>query len=430
MEVKVNYSFTPKYNVLYPQSDICEKSSYDQTIYHLNSFLDSNFVYTTSHLNKQRPKSSFLLNKFPIEKKITPNKKNENHSTLKLSSNSTNPKNSRSMSVCNISLKKNSNYFRNIFSSRSRDNYKNSSIELKPNKKFERVNSKILKRTNIKNNLSSFDSTKNSSQKKFLISQNKSSTRLSVILNNNNSSSFMTNKNRNFSNSSVMSKKEKSTMNISRRGSVNLLYNIGLTKKSNLAIRKEFHNKIFLDNLKQKVSLYEHSKNFIPNDAKIRENVIQVAKFQRNIFKKKIKSAFKNNNYFYKYRNHKKDQGEYYKINKNKGVKKIINSQSARNLLDKVNKAKKKAIFGKKTIMSQKSSQVGSNNIYSVMKLVVPKGKTSREMDNEEFKDEVLNYRKQVGNFFYYRGCGIFSEHLHALLRGDRLIQEIVKFDN
>ena len=435
MEVKIQRPSTPTYKVLFPSTDIYETSSYDQTMFHLNSFFDNNFVYTTPQLNKQRPKSSFLLKKFPIEKKIDVSKKVDKFSSLKLLHKNTRTKFKRSMSVCNISLKKRYNNFRNIFSSRSKDNRKNSSIELKPNKRS--VYSKILKNTNIKNNLSSFESTKNSSHKKYFLKKNKSNNGLSTILKNNNSS-IISNKNKNFSiNSSVISKKSKknssienNNLNLSHRGSVSLIYNIGLTKQANLEIRKIFHNKIFLDNLKRKVSNYEHSKNFIPNDKKIKENVLQTSKFQRNVFNKKVKSAFKNNNYFYKTRIHKSNQSEHNIINKNKGIKKIIKSQSGRILLKQVNKAKQRAITGLNTIINQKNSTVGSNNIYNVMKLVVPKAKTSLDMDNEEFKDEVLNYKKKVGNFFYYRGCGIFQEHLHAILKGDRLIQELVKYEN
>ena len=440
MEVKVKSPLTPKYKVLFPPSDILEKSPYDQTMYNLNFFLDKNFVYTTPRLNKQRPKSPFLLTKFPIEKKILPFKKIENHPTLRLINNNIYHiynKSKRPMSATIILIKKRHNKLKNILSNRSIENNKNSSIELKPEKKFEKINSRLLRRSSIKNNLSSFDSTDNSSKKKFLLSANKSNKRLSVILNDIDSS-FMINKNNYFRmNSSTMRKKTKKSsssknnfLNSQHRGSANLIYNIGITKKSNLEIRKSFHNQVFLNNLKKKINLYEHSNKFIANDRKIKENVIHISKFQRNIFNKNVKSAYKNNNYFYKHHTQKKEQGDYYKLNKNKGVKKIINSKSARNLLKQVNKVTKKVINGRNILLHQKTSKVGSNNIKSVMKIVVPKAKTIREMDNEEFKNQVLSYRKEVGNFFYYRGCGIFSEHLNVILRGDRLVQEIIKFDN
>ena len=47
-----------------------------------------------------------------------------------------------------------------------------------------------------------------------------------------------------------------------------------------------------------------------------------------------------------------------------------------------------------------------------------------------QFKKNVMEYQKEIGRFFIYKGNWIYSAHLKMMLNGDKIAQNLVKFEN
>ena len=73
--------------------------------------------------------------------------------------------------------------------------------------------------------------------------------------------------------------------------------------------------------------------------------------------------------------------------------------------------------------------KIDINNIKYFSKHFEEKKHFDKKID-EQFKKNVVEYQKEIGKFFIYKGNWIYSSHLNTLLKGDKIAQNIVKFDN
>lgn len=192
--------------------------------------------------------------------------------------------------------------------------------------------------------------------------------------------------------------------------------------------QREFHQKLYLNNLYSQIKLFEVSNGFDVNEAQIKSNLISPSKFQRNLFIKEIKRASNHNDYFFKkipFKSKNKKDKQKYRIH---SPKQRLYDNKSKNLIKNINRLKKKSNISKHLIKSL-DVKSGADNLKSLIDLIVPVKHEVKDSD-EQFKDETVNYQKNIGKFFFYKGCGIYSGHLSSILRGDKIMKETIKFNN
>lgn len=194
--------------------------------------------------------------------------------------------------------------------------------------------------------------------------------------------------------------------------------------------QREFHQKLHLNNLYSQIKLFEVSNGFEVNEAQIKSNLISSTKFQRNLFIKEVKRASNHNDYFFKKFPFQSEKFE--KIENKK--KQLIHSphqrldNNSKKLIKNINKLDKKLNISLNLIKGL-NIKSRSHSLNKLLDLVVPV-KHNINDTNEEVKDETINYQKNMGKFFFYKGSGIYSGHLSSILRGDKIVRQVIKFNN
>jgi hypothetical protein len=474
---------TKKYKTLYPDSMLSHnKVLYRQTIKNLNSFLKDNFS-----------KNSSLTYKFPIKKphsskiprqsikrkssiieessivnpeKTTIQKFNESVSKNYISYNYYNntkgalksPKYSRKIMKSRLKSRKSinnsindskTNYNFLSYDSRPispKSNIFNSSLSLYKLSRKKRKKEKFME-NNKNNNLKSFSFNKYMTYRKKNLSKNDSniqspsSTQYKSIIKKNSlkleydSLTFSNSENKiNSRNRSSISMKNKSINK--KKSRLKPKDSIGKKNRnlSDFRIAKEqrdFHQKLYLHNLLSQLNIFESSDAFQVNEAKIKKNLISPGLFQRDIFIKEIKRASKNNDFFFK-----KFPGQSEKL-KNLNFKQQKRAQSphqniydnkSKYLLNNIEKLYKKS-NNSQNFIKNLDYRLRTNTLKRIMEFVIPVKSNIRDFDIQ-FKDETLNYQRNIGKFFIYKGSGIFSDHLSSILKGDKIVKQAIKFDN
>jgi len=195
-------------------------------------------------------------------------------------------------------------------------------------------------------------------------------------------------------------------------------------------IQKRFHQKIYLRNLNSQIQKFEESHRYFPDEELIKLNKNLPSKFQRNLFSRQIKRASKCNDFFIKKFPFKLQKLRKISNKKNKHISHQIpcNSEKLKSLLKNVEKVNKKMKISKKYLKNL-DFRLRTKNLNKIINFVIPHENNVKDID-EEFKDETVKYHKKMGDFFFYKGNGIFSGHLSHLLRGDKIMQQVFKLEN
>ena len=82
-----------------------------------------------------------------------------------------------------------------------------------------------------------------------------------------------------------------------------------------------------------------------------------------------------------------------------------------------------------KNNMKKDEIKIDINNIKYFSKHFREKKDFDKKID-EQFKKNVMEYQKEIGRFFIYKGNWIYSAHLKMMLNGDKIAQNLVKFEN
>ena len=470
---------TQKYKTLYPDSMISRnKVSYPQTIKNLNSFLNNNFSQNSSLTYKfpikKRPvssltkssikRSSTIVKERPdiipekstiktIKESLSNNYISYNYydntkgplKSTKKSKKVLKPKIKQKNTINSINDTKTNNY--NLLSYDSRpispkSNLFNSSLSLfKINRNKRRNESVVEKRNNI--NLNSFSFNKFKMYKRNLsknesIVHSPSSTRYKSAVKKNSlkleydSLSLTNNENkklsRNRSTKSLISQiKSKSKLKFKNEtDNCNNFSDIELDKE-----QRKFHQKLYLHQLLSQLNLFESANGFQINESKIRENSLMPSLFQRDIFIKEMKRASNHNDFFFKKFPFQSEKFE----NINSKQKKRAQSphqnlcdEKSKYLLKNIDNLYKK-LSNSQNFIKNLNYRLRTNSLKRIIDFVVPSKRTMRDTDIQ-FKDETLNYQRNIGKFFIYKGSGIYSDHLSSILRGDKIVKQTIKFDS
>jgi hypothetical protein len=290
----------------------------------------------------------------------------------------------------------------------------------------------LLKRINYKN--TSFPQTPNSTR--YMSKMKNNSLKLdydSLSINNNISVK------RNSRNKSALSRR--SINNSKSKNKIITINNSGENPLNNIKLnisdiefsesQRKFHQKIYLQKLNNDIRKFEESNGYYSNEEEIKANLISPTKFQRDIFLKDIKRASKYNDFFFnrnpsnlaklfdaKNKQNKRPQSPHQNFCDNESKK----------ILFKIGKLDKKAKFTNHKIKNI-DFRIRTKYMKRIIDYVVPVEHKVEDID-EEFKDETINYQKNIGKFFIYRGNGVYSGHLSSILRGDKIIKQAIKFKN
>ena len=195
-------------------------------------------------------------------------------------------------------------------------------------------------------------------------------------------------------------------------------------------IQKKFHQKIYLRNLNSQIQKFEESHRYFPNEELIQSNKNLPSKFQRNLFSRQVKRASKFNDFFIKKFPLKLEKLKKISNKKPKQIshQNLCNSEKLKSLLKNVEKVNKKMRVSKKYLKNL-DMRLRTKNLNKIFNFVIPHENNVKDID-EEFKDETVKYHKNMGDFFFYKGNGIFSGHLSHVLRGDKIMQQVFKLEN
>ena len=190
--------------------------------------------------------------------------------------------------------------------------------------------------------------------------------------------------------------------------------------------QRHFHQKLYLHNLRSQIQKFESSNKFPVNESQIQINLLSPSLFQRDLFIKEIKRASKNNDFFFK-KSSEKDKLQNKKSRAQSPHQNICDEKS-KNILKNLENLYKKLNISRGYIKNL-DFRIGTNNLKKIIDLVVPSKHNVRDID-EQFKDETVNYQRDIGKFFIYKGSGVYSGHMSTILRGDKIVKQAIKFDN
>lgn len=482
-----------KYKTLYPDSILCKnKLFYRKTNDDLNTFLNNNFtnndkihykflikkphssiqrsqIRRKSTILKQRPKTSgknnikFLIERLAHENYISYNFYDNTKGRLSSqSSRNRNRHNTFKKKIYNIKNNKTLNKENfNILSFDNTNNTNSSKMNFKSNLSIfsNKTNIQRFKRHSTialeKNKISQLDSFSFSKQnvlskrsnklKNSSIQQTPSSTRCmskmkksslkldydslsvnnSIKRNSRNKSAFSMGSNRSKS-------RNRKNLKANNSGESYLSY-----KKINLSdiafneSQRNFHQKLYLRKLNSQIQKFEESNCFYPNEEEIKGNLIAPTKFQRDLFMKDIKRASKYNDFFFKKFPSSLDNLSSLKKTKGKRPQSPhhnFSDEQSKKILNSIEKLNKKLKFSK-NYLKNIDFRLRTQYMKRIIDYVVPVEHKVKDID-EEFKDETINYQKNIGKFFIYKGSGVYSGHLSSILRGDKIVKQSIKFDN
>lgn len=474
---------TKKYKTLYPDSMISDnKILYRQTNRNLNSFIKNNFSNNSSIFKFPIKKlNSTILRNIPIRKQSTLKKQNtikkerpketsekNNIKTLieslrhenyisynyydntkgrlqsakhnkkiikkksykivyKNSINDTNQNiNSNNVNFLSLDSRPISPKSNNLFNSNSSLSLFN--INRKKSKKY-----KTIIESNRNSNLNSFSLIKNLTYRRKNLSKNTSfpqspsSTRYKSNIKRN--SLKLEYDSLSFNNSEKKMSRSRSTFSIKNRKIKSDETGETYSNLSDIKRCKEqrhFHQKLYLHNLRSQIQQFESSTKFPVNESQIQINLLSPSLFQRDLFVKEIKRASRNNDYFFK-KSTEKDNFQNKKGRAQSPHQNICDKQS-KNILKNIENLYKKLNISQNYIKNI-DFRIGTNNLKKILNLVVPVEHKVRDID-EQFKEETVNYQRDIGKFFIYKGSGVYSGHLSTILRGDKIVKQAIKFDN
>ena len=188
--------------------------------------------------------------------------------------------------------------------------------------------------------------------------------------------------------------------------------------------QRKFHQKICLNNLISQIRMFEVSNGIQVNEEQIKSNLISHNKFQRDRFIQEMKRASNHNDYFFK---KFPFQLEKFENLNNKDKKRPqsphqnICDDKSKELLKNINNLYKKLnIF--QTYIKNINYRLRTNNLKRIINYAVPVKHKVKEID-EQFKDETVDYQRNIGKFFIYKGSGVYSGHLSTILKGDKILE-------
>lgn len=196
----------------------------------------------------------------------------------------------------------------------------------------------------------------------------------------------------------------------SKKDSINSMISI----IPNITMNKNYYGLIQLNELKNQIHNFEISKNFEPDEITIGKNLINIGKFINKKYNDKIdlKRKIKLN----KERKSKVGQGR-------RGVGSIpnIRTKLSKCIYDVMNNLQIETEMNKYTVKDIKSNY-NSDKTDRFFKNMLGGNDLWNTDVNEYIKETALDYKKEIGDFTFYKGKGIYKNHLKNFIKNKKLM--------
>ena len=186
-------------------------------------------------------------------------------------------------------------------------------------------------------------------------------------------------------------------------------------------LRKEYYSSIKLKELKNQVEKFETSEKFIPNEKMIEKYLSSPDRFINKKYAKTI--------------NLKKR----IKLGQTKCKSKLLLNKNIYSMPNTKSKRSKSLYLEINNI--QKESDVNKNNVKNskydynyektdkILKNSMKKINLMNDEVNEYLKEIAIDYKKEIGEFTFYNGKGIYSNHLSILKKNDNILAFMLSND-
>ena len=204
--------------------------------------------------------------------------------------------------------------------------------------------------------------------------------------------------------------------NISKENNQNSNISSLFTK---LKLKKENYDTIKLKELKNQIQKFENSENFQPNEKIIEKYLSSPERFINEKHSKRISLRKKK------------------KININiKDKIKLLNTKNTYSiplcksnkyliLYDKINSIYKEADINKMNVNKSKSCD-NYEKTNKILKNSLKKINIMNDEVTEYLKEIAIEYKKEIGDFTFYNGKGIFTNHLSKIKKDENLLAFIL----
>ena len=193
--------------------------------------------------------------------------------------------------------------------------------------------------------------------------------------------------------------------------------------------RKHIRQKMKLNNLLYNIHLAKKKNVFKPNPEKIKSNLNFMNKFTRDLLRKSARTTRKNNLFFFK---SPSNINKYEQLSQ-KNQKKMLPHQ---NMCDKKSKNILKNIEELGNFINLEKKNFKKNEIkfdINSVKYLTKRFRQKKDFDKKidlQFKKNVMEYQKEIGRFYIYKGNWIYSSHRNTMLKGDKISKNLIIFKN
>lgn len=189
--------------------------------------------------------------------------------------------------------------------------------------------------------------------------------------------------------------------------------------KFSFSDRKKLRQKIKLKHLLANMENAERNDVFKPNEKNIKSkiNIIKT-------FKLRAKSA----SIFNKYHLQKNRFAKLSENNKHQQIHKNIFDAKSKRLMNTLKKILIYVKRGRKDIKLN-NKKMDINKLEFLINNLGRKKDFDKKID-EQFKKDAVKYQEKIGQFFIYKGSGIFSGHINIMLKGEKINSNKIKFDS
>ena len=191
--------------------------------------------------------------------------------------------------------------------------------------------------------------------------------------------------------------------------------------------RKHIRQKMKLNNLLYNIHLAKKKNVFKPNPEKIKSNLNFMNKFTRDYLRKSARTSRKNNLFFFK---SPSNINKYEQLSQ-KNRKKIIPHENmcdkqSKNILKNIEELGNFINLEKKNL-KKKENKFNMNNFKYLIKRFRQKKDLDKKID-QQFKKNVIEYQKEIGRFYIYKGNWVYSSHRNTMLTGDKVSKNLIIF--
>ena len=213
-----------------------------------------------------------------------------------------------------------------------------------------------------------------------------------------------------FTSAPIDSNSVKQYSNNSKKDSINSMISV----IPNLTGNKNYYGLIQLNELKNQINNFEISKNFEPDEITIGKNLINIRKF----INKKCNDKFDLKRKI-KLNKERKSKGR----QSRRGVGSIpnIKTKLSKCIYDAMNNLQIETEMNKYTVKDIKTNYNYDKTDRFFKNMLIGNDLWNTDI-NEYIKETALDYKKEIGDFTFYKGKGIYKNHLKNFIKNEKIM--------